>query len=71
MLPPPARLYTLGPPGTFSDKAAQRLRAHLAAGGARAPVIDYTRTIPEVLERTQGDPEALGVFPIENSDTGT
>jgi chorismate mutase/prephenate dehydratase len=71
MLPPPARLYTLGPPGTFSDKAAQRLRAHLAAGGARAPAIDYTRTIPEVLERTQGDPEALGVFPIENSDTGT
>jgi len=71
MQPPPARLYTLGPAGTFSDKAAQRLRAHLGTGGAPAPVVEYTRTIPEVLARTEADPEALGVFPIENSDTGT
>jgi prephenate dehydratase len=88
MPPAPARIYTLGPPGTFSDKAAQRLRAHLASstaanlaagagGGAGArgadsgPPIEYTRTIPEVLARTEADGEALGVFPIENSDTGT
>jgi prephenate dehydratase len=67
----PARLYTLGPEGTFSDKAAQRLRASLAAGGRSAPTVSYTRTIPEVLDRTEADPESLGVFPIENSDTGT
>lgn len=67
----PARLYTLGPPGTFSDKAALRLREHLADRGAGKPGIEYTRTIPEVISRTEGDPESLGVFPIENSDTGT
>ena len=88
MAPPPARrpprrtarLYTLGPAGTFSDRAAQRVAAHLAAGGTggsagtgsgAAPTIEYTRTIPEVLARTEADAEALGVFPIENSDTGT
>ncbi len=67
----PRRLYTLGPAGTFSDRAAQRLRAHLAAQGAAAPEVCYTRTIPEVLDRTEADGEARGVFPIENSDTGT
>jgi prephenate dehydratase len=68
---PPARLYTLGPPGTFSDKAAHRVRTHLGAQGAAAAAIAYTRTIPEVLARTEADAEALGVFPIENSDAGT
>lgn len=90
----PARIYTLGPKGTFSDKAAQRLLAHLSeahlpystagAGAAQSqaprggkegkgkpPRIVYTRTIPEVLSRTEEDHEALGIFPIENSDTGT
>jgi prephenate dehydratase len=67
----PARLYTLGPPGTFSDKAAQRMGAHLSGLGRPTPAIEYTRTIPEVLDRTEADGEALGVFPIENSDTGT
>jgi prephenate dehydratase len=76
--PRPARLYTLGPAGTFSDQAAQRLRAHLAAQAATAsgaggapPPVEYTRTIPEVLDRTEADPDALGVFPIESSDVGT
>jgi len=64
----PARIFTLGPAGTFSDQAAQRLRAHLGAG---AGPVEYTRTIPEVLARTVGDPAALGVIPIENSDNGT
>ncbi len=87
----PARLYTLGPKGTFSDKAARRLKEHLlqahllpsttgaGAGKSKAsregkgkpPQIVYTRTIPEVLSRTEEDQEALGIFPIENSDTGT
>ena len=82
----PARLYTLGPKGTFSDKAARRLLAHLLEsapikGASRSrtpgedqgkpPPIAYTRTIPEVLSRTEADPEALGIIPIENSDTGT
>jgi chorismate mutase/prephenate dehydratase len=66
------RLYTLGPEGTFSDRAAQRLREHLVAThGDPGPEVRYTRTIPEVLSRTEADPAALGVFPIENSDTGT
>ncbi len=79
----PARIFTLGPAGTFSDKAAQRLKAHLLnephlktpregrEGKGKPPRIVYTRTIPEVLSRTEADPEALGIFPIENSDTGT
>lgn len=68
----PARLYTLGPQGTFSDKAAQRLKAHLRLLTPGAdPEVVYTRTIPEVLAKSEGDSAALGVFPIENSDTGT
>lgn len=67
------RLYTLGPAGTYSDKAAQRLLRHRFAdeGPGRAPEVVYTRTIPEVLDRTEADENALGVIPIENSDTGT
>jgi prephenate dehydratase len=80
MSTPPARIYTLGPAGTFSDRASQRLRAHLGTlagadsdsdSGNPVPEIEHTRTIPEVLARTEADPAALGVFPIENSDTGT
>ena len=68
----PARLYTLGPEGTFSDKAAQRLKAYLRGmSAANPPAVVYTRTIPEVLSRAEADADALGVFPIENSDTGT
>lgn len=69
----PARIHTLGPAGTFSDQASQRLRAHLLSGrpGEPGPEIQYTRTIPEVLTRTEADADALGVFPIESSDTGT
>ncbi|MBI4081990.1 MAG: hypothetical protein HY423_05205 [Candidatus Lambdaproteobacteria bacterium] len=68
----PARIHTLGPEGTFSDQAAQRLRAHLRAteGRPELPVL-YTRTIPEVLLRAVAEPGALGVFPIENSANGT
>ena len=69
---PPRRIYTLGPEGTFSDKAARRVVEHLRRRGAGpAPEMHYTRTIPEVLLRTEGDAESLGVLPIENSDAGT
>ena len=65
---PPSCLYTLGPEGTFSDQAAQRLRAALDV----PPVpIRYTRTIADVMVRTEADPAALGVLPIENSVAGT
>ncbi|MCZ6472846.1 MAG: prephenate dehydratase [SAR324 cluster bacterium] len=64
----PSRIFTLGPEGTFSDQAAQRLRAR--QGGEALP-IEYTRTIPEVLARTEAEGRALGVVPIENSVAGT
>ncbi|MDH4249036.1 MAG: hypothetical protein OEW39_14625, partial [Deltaproteobacteria bacterium] len=68
----PKRIFTLGPEGTFSDKATRRLLEHLRRQHpASAPEILYTRTIPEVLSRTQADGESLGVLPIENSDAGT
>lgn len=69
---PVTRIYTLGPAGTFSDAAAARLAAHLCEQGQRRePERVYTRTIPEVLSRTEAEPDALGVLPIENSDVGT
>ncbi|HUJ75505.1 MAG TPA: prephenate dehydratase domain-containing protein, partial [bacterium] len=49
------------------DMAAQRLQR---ARGWRA-AIEYTRTLPEVTALTESDPQALGVAPVENSDTGT
>lgn len=64
----PSRIYALGPEGTFSDQAAQHLRSRL--GGKKTP-ISYTRTIPEVLSRTEAEGRALGVVPIENSVAGT
>lgn len=64
----PSCIHALGPEGTFSDQAAQRLCAHL--GGAEVS-INYTRTIPEVLARTEAEGRSLGVVPIENSVAGT
>ncbi|HUJ76670.1 MAG TPA: hypothetical protein VL359_17535, partial [bacterium] len=52
----PSRIYTLGPAGTFSDMATQRLQQ---ARGWHAP-IEYTRTLPEVMALTESDPQALG-----------
>jgi prephenate dehydratase len=73
---PPTRLYALGPEGTFSDQAARAVRERLrgagsGAPGAAEPPIIYTRTLPEVLARTEADGGAFGVVPIENSDAGT
>ena len=64
----PSCIYALGPEGTFSDQAAQRLRALREGDGVS---ITYTRTIPEVLARTEAQGQSLGVVPIENSVAGT
>ena len=65
--PLPQRMIALGPEGTYSDVAARRLLEHL--GAPQVPLV-YTRTIPEVLDRTEADPGAWGITPIENSDIG-
>jgi len=68
----PARIHTLGPVGTFSGQAALRVRQHLLEGQPDAEIeVLYTRTIPEVVDRTMATPGDWGVIPIENSDTGT
>ncbi len=67
-IPVPQRLYALGPAGTYTDAAARKLLAHLKLPDV--PVV-YTRTIPEVFDRAEADPDAWGVAPIENSDAGT
>ena len=64
----PSRIFALGPEGTFSDQAARHLRMRLQNPKLE---IEYTRTIPEVLGRTEADARALGVFPVENSVAGT
>ncbi|HKQ69949.1 MAG TPA: prephenate dehydratase domain-containing protein [Polyangiaceae bacterium] len=66
------KIYALGPEGTISDTAAQRLNDHLTRAGqiARAEVV-YTRTIPEALELAARDANARAVAPIENSEVGT
>ncbi len=64
----PQRMIALGPEGTYSDVAARRLLAHL---GAPDLPLEYTRTIPEVFDRAEADPDAWGITPIENSDIGT
>ena len=68
MIQKPSCIYALGPEGTFSDQAARRLRNHR---GGEAVGIAYTRTIPEVLARTEAEGRSLGVVPIENSVAGT
>jgi prephenate dehydratase len=67
---PVERIYTLGPEGTFSERAAERVRAHVARGGEPAAIV-YTPTIAEALARAAADPASLAVAPIENSDSGT
>lgn len=64
----PRRIYALGPAGTYSDAAARKLLAHVRLSGIP---IDYTRTLPEVLDRAESDAAAWGITPIENSDVGT
>lgn len=65
---PPTRIYALGPEGTFSHKAAEVVRARFAP--AAVPLV-FTRTIPEVLARSEAEEGVLGIIPIENSVAGT
>ncbi len=58
----------MGPEGTFSDQAAQQVRT---LGNLGEVPIEYTRTIPEVMARTEAEGRSLGVVPIENSVAGT
>lgn len=57
-------IYTLGPKGTFSNHAAYLV------GGDEITDIQYTVTIPQVVDRVKQNPHAIGVIPIENSVSG-
>ncbi|MBF0286280.1 MAG: hypothetical protein HQM14_00565 [SAR324 cluster bacterium] len=56
-------IFTLGPPGTFSDEVAQKLRS------ASTSII-YTRTFAEALIQLSHNANTAAVVPIENSVAG-
>ena len=58
------QILTLGPRGTFSDEATQKI----VTSGIK---IFYTKTFHETLQRVSEDPSSLAVVPIENSVAGT
>ena len=58
------QILTLGPRGTFSDEAAQRI---VQSGVS----ISYTKTFHETLSRVSGDANYIAVVPVENSVAGT
>ncbi len=59
-----SQIFTLGPQGTFSDEATQKIRT----GGVS---ITYTGTFVEALFKVTEDPESVAVVPVENSVAGT
>jgi len=59
-----SQIFTLGPEGTFSDEAAQKI----CGDGV---VITYTGTFAEALFRVTEVPDSVAVVPIENSVAGT
>ena len=59
------RIFTLGPEGTFSNQAAQRVC------GEGFDNIVYCLTLPQVTSQVSQDEQSLGVIPIENSVSGT
>ncbi|MDE0793058.1 MAG: hypothetical protein OSB08_05350, partial [SAR324 cluster bacterium] len=59
-----SQIYTLGPQGTFSDEAAQKV---LNSGAS----VTYTNTFVEALLKVTEDPHSVAVVPIENSVAGT
>jgi prephenate dehydratase len=69
--PPVRRLFTLGPEGTFSERAAKRVQRHFVSLGWPEASIEFTRTVPEVVKRTMAESLTAGVVPIENSSIGT
>ena len=59
-----SQIFTLGPEGTFSDEAAQKI----CGDGV---IVTYTGTFAEALFRVTEDPDSVAVVPIENSVAGT
>ena len=58
------QIYTLGPQGTFSDEAAQKV----LKTGVR---VTYTGTFAEALAKVTEDLGSVAVVPVENSVAGT
>ena len=59
-----SQIITLGPKGTFSDEAAQKIREE-------GVIVSYTGTFAEALFRVTEEPDSVAVVPIENSVAGT
>ena len=59
-----SQIFTLGPEGTFSDEAAQKI----CGDGV---IVPYTSTFAEALFRVTEEPDSVAVVPIENSVAGT
>ena len=59
-----SQIFTLGPEGTFSDEAAQKIRRDGVG-------VTFTDTFAEALFKVTEDPDSVAVVPIENSVAGT
>jgi len=59
-----SQIVTLGPKGTFSDEAAQKICGE-------GVIVTYTSTFAEALFRVTEEPDSVAVVPIENSVAGT
>ena len=59
-----SQIITLGPKGTFSDEAAQKICGE-------GVIVTYTGTFAEALFRVTEEPDSVAVVPIENSVAGT
>ncbi len=59
-----SQIFTLGPEGTFSDEAAQKIRGD-------GVIVNYTGTFSEALFRVTEENDSVAVVPIENSVAGT
>ena len=58
-----SQIFTLGPEGTFSDVASQKIRGD-------GVIVTYTGTFAEALFRVTEAPDSVAVVPIENSVAG-
>ena len=54
----------MGPEGTFSDEAAQKIRRDGVS-------VTFTGTFAEALFKVTEDPDSVAVVPVENSVAGT
>jgi len=57
-------IYTLGPQGTFSDQATQKVRSSGIG-------VNYTSTFVEAMLKVREDLNSVAVVPVENSVAGT